>query len=478
MTSGGEKEKHQMFQEILSETDIQQIHETSMKVLETVGVEFPHEPALAVFREHGIKTEGSRVYLTEDQVMKALASAPQQFTIHARNSERSVTVGGGSPVFAPGYGAPFLVDPDVGKRTPTLDDYVNLVKIAHALPNQDLSGHLLVEPGDVAAGTAHLRMLHAHMIHSDKPFIGSAVGQIGARHTFEMASILFGRDVHDWPVTLGLVNSLSPLGYGDEMLEALLEYAHWRQPLVIAALMMAGSTGPVTLAGVLSAQTAELLAGIVLTQLVSPGTPVIFGSTSTNIDMKSGALAIGGPELSMMIAAHVQLARFYKLPSRSGGALTDASYPDAQAGFESMMGLLTAVNAGTDFVLHAGGILSSYLAFSYEKLVLDDEICCMVRRFHDGITITPETLAYEVIAKVGPGGNYLMEKQTVKRCRKEFWKPNVCDRGGLEAWMQAGQPTAVDRARARWQRLVAEHEDPPLDETTARQLQEYVEAKV
>jgi trimethylamine--corrinoid protein Co-methyltransferase len=446
-----------------------------MKLLANVGVEFPHKDALDVFRRHGITTEDARVYLNEDQLMSALKSAPAQFAIHARNPDRSVIVGDGEPTLAPGYGAPFLVDPDVGKRAPTMDDYHNLVKLVHALPNQDVSGHLLVEPGDVPAASAHLHMLHAHMVHSDKPFIGSAEGRTGAGHTMDMASILFGRDVKDWPVTIGLINSLSPLAYSSEMLEALVEYAHWRQPVMIAALAMAGSTGPITLAGVLALQNAELLAGIALTQLISPGTPVLCGSTSTNIDMKSGALAIGSPELSQMITAHAQLARHYRLPSRSGGALTDASFPDAQAGFESMLGLLTAFSSGIDFVLHAGGILSSYLAFSYEKLVLDDEICCMVRRYYDGIAVTPETLAYDVIAKAGPGGNYLMEMHTVKRCRTEFWRPAVCDRGGLEAWMQGGRQDAVARARQRWQRLLAAHEDPPLDEVTARQLSDFVD---
>jgi len=474
-----------MFQEVLTARDTGQIHQTSMKLLAEVGVDFPCEEALLAFRKHGIRADGDRVYLGEDQLMKALETVPKQLTVHARNPDRSVSIGGGDskggrpgervyPVFAPGYGAPFLVDAEVGKRDPTMQDYTNLVKLAHALPNQDLSGHLLVEPGDVPAASAHLQMLQAHMVHSDKPFIGSAVGARGAQHTMEMAHILFG-GVGDRAVTLGLINSLSPLAYGTEMLEALVAYAQARQPVVIAALMMAGSTGPVTLAGVLATQTAELLAGIALTQLISPGTPVIFGSTSTNIDMKSGALAIGSPELSQLIAAHAQLARYYGLPSRSGGALTDASYPDAQAGFESMMGLLTTVNCGLDFVMHAGGILSSYLAFSYEKFVLDDEMCGMVRCLHQGIAVTPETLAYDVIANVGPGGNYLMEMHTVKRCRKEFWPPTVCDRSGLEGWMQGGRQDAVARARQRWQNLVAEHEDPPLDRTTARQLQAFVE---
>jgi trimethylamine--corrinoid protein Co-methyltransferase len=188
-------------------------------------------------------------------------------------------------------------------------------------------------------------------------------------------------------------------------------------------------------------------------------------------------LAVGSPELSLMIAAHAQMARFYGLPSRSGGALTDASTPDAQAGFESMMSLLTTFTSGIDLVIHTAGILGSYLALSYEKFVLDDEMCGMVRRLHKGIEVTPETLAYDIVAEVGPGGNYLMEMHTVKRCRTEFWGPTLCDRSGLAGLMQAGQQDAVARARKRWQKLVAEHQDPPLDGTIRSQLQRYVEAQ-
>lgn len=461
--------------ELLSTADLEQIHRTSMRLLEQVGIAFPQEEALAVFRQHGARVEAGRVYLTEPQVMDRLRDIPEQFTLHARNPQRSVTIGGGSTVFAPGYGAPFLVDAELGKRGATLEDYHNLAKLSHALPNQDLTGYLLVDPEE--APMAHLHMLYAHMTHSDKPFIGSTAGREGAGQTLAMARILFG-DLGDRAVTISLINSLSPLGYSTEMLDVLMVYARARQPMVIAALAMAGSTGPVTLAGMLAMQTAELLAGIVLTQLISPGMPVVFGSTSTNIDMKSGALCIGSPELSQMIAAHAQLARFYNIPSRSGGSLTDASYPDAQAGFESMMGLLTTANSGVDFVLHSAGILSSYLAFSYEKFVLDDEMCGMVRRLRRGFTVSPETLAYDVIAKVGSGGNYLMEDHTVERCRTEFWKPGVVDRAGLEVWMTGGRKDAVARARARWQKLVREHKDPEMDGTVAQQLRVYFEAQI
>lgn len=461
--------------ELLSDDDLSQIHLTAMKLLDRVGVAFPQPEALHTFRQHGARIDGNRVFLSESDVRAALKTIPAEFTLCARNPARSVTVGHGKSVFAPGYGAPFLIDREEGKRAATLDDYHNLARLSHALPNQDLSGYLLVDPEGISA--AHLQMLYAHMIHSDKPFIGSTAGGRGAEQTLEMARILFGGNLDGTAVTISLINSLTPLGYSTEMLDVLMAYATARQPVIVAALAMAGSTGPATLAGTLAMQTAELLAGIVLTQWISPGTPVVFGSTSTNIDMKSGSLCIGSPELSQLIAAHAQLARYYGIPSRSGGALTDASYPDAQAGFESMMGLLTAVNSGVDFVLHSAGILSSYLAFSFEKFVLDDEMCGMARRLRRGFEVSPESLAYDVVEAVGPGGNFLMEDHTLKHCRTEFWRPAVSDRAGLDAWMTGGRRDAVARAQSRWQKLVREHKDPELDALTQRQLKGYLESQ-
>ena len=459
--------------EFITPDDIQLIHDTSMRLLDKVGVRFPESEAIAIFQEHGAKVENQIVYLPERLVMEALGAAPAQFILRARNPSRDITIGGGETLFAPAYGAPFVFDLQAGKRGATLEDYHNLARLAHALPNQDLSGHLMVEPGDAPPQSAYLHMLHANMVHSDKPFIGSTQGARGANHTLEMAAILFGERPQE-PVAIGVVNPLSPLGYSREMAAALVAYARARQPLIIATLVMAGSTGPVTLAGALAQQNAELLAGVVLAQWISPGAPVVYGSTSTNIDMRTGALAIGGPELALMVSAHAQLARYYGLPSRAGGALTDANSPDMQAGLESMFGLLTAVNSGIDFVLHAAGILSSYLAFSYEKFVLDDEMCGMLRRYRHGIQVTPETLAYEVIADVGPGGNFLTEEHTLERCRSEFWTPEIFERRGLDAWMGAGRLDAAARARQRWQALLHAHEDPPLDKTTLRQLNAYI----
>ncbi len=460
----------------LSISDIELIHQTSVRLLANVGVLFPCPEALSIFRKHGFKTEGDKVFFSEKQVLDALASVPAQFTLHARNPDRSVTIGNGEPVFAPGYGAPFVVDMEVGARPATMADYHNLARLAQALPNMDVSGHMIVEPDDVPADTAHLHMLFANIVHSDKPFMGSTEGTHGARHTMEMARILFGECVDGRAMTIGLINSLSPLSYAPEMIEALIEYARWGQPLIITPGVMAGSTGPITLAGVLALAHAEALAGIVLTQLAGPGTPIVCGGSASHMDMRTGNMSIGGPEVAPKIAAQIQLAHHYGIPARGGGSLTDACYPDAQAGYESMLSLYTTVSSGADFVLHAGGILSSYLAFSYEKFILDDEMCGMVRRAQRKIAVDADTLAYDVIASVGPGGNFLQEDHTYARCRSEFWLPDISDRNGLHAWMNNGRENADVRAQRRWQTLLAEHEDPPLDESVIRQLRGYVDA--
>jgi len=462
--------------ELLSPRDLDQLHTTTLEILSEVGVRFPAPEALELFLQHGFQVEGDMVYFQEEQIREAVHQAPEKFTIQARNPSRKVTIGGDSFVLAPGYGAPFLIDPEQGKRSPTLKDYQDLTRLTQILPNQDLTGYLLVEPQDLPPDQAHLYMLEAALTLTDKPFIGSAENRQAAEDTMAMAEIVYGSHLQE-PITLGVISALSPLAYSPDMIEAVLVYAEHNQPLIFANLVMAGSTGPITLAGMIAQQNAELLAGITLAQLVQPGVPVLYGTTSTNIDMRSGALVLGSPELSLVVTAHAQLARYYGLPSRAGGALTDASTLDAQAGYESMFGLLTAANSGINFVLHAGGIMSSYLAFSAEKLIMDDELCGMVRCYRRGIEISPDTLDLAGIQQVGPGGHYLNQPQTLKRCRTEFWQPDLADRSGLEAWWSGDRLDTADRARLRRQKLLDEYLQPDLEGSIRRQLTHYREER-
>ena len=462
--------------EILSGEALEAIHQTSLKILAEVGVRFSHPRALELFQKHGYQTEGELVFFTENQVMSSLANIPFNFTLRARNGDRDVTVGAGDTVFAPGYGAPFLIDPEEGKQIPTLTDYRRLLQLNQMLPNQDLTGYLLVEPQDVPPEQAHLYMLSEAHRWTDKPMLGSAENGQAAADTLAMAKIVFGDPLEDF-VTLGVISALSPLAYSPDMIEAVLAFAGNNQPMIFANLVMAGSTGPITLPGTIAQQNAELLAGIVFAQLIQPGVPVLYGTTSTSIDMRTGGLTIGSPELSLITIAHGQLARYYGLPSRGHGRRTDASTVGAQAGHESMLGMLTAIGAGMDFVLHAAGIMSSYLAFSLAKFVMDDEFCGMVRRLQGGMDVSPESLAFPVIRDVGPGGHFLNQHHTLARCRGEFVIPDIADRSGLQVWWSGPRLDAAARAAERGEELLARYQPPALDPLTERQLASYVKER-
>jgi trimethylamine---corrinoid protein Co-methyltransferase len=464
--------------QFLTQSDMETIHDLAMRLLEETGVDIPVEAARDIYRQHGATVDGTRVRLTRALVEASVKLAPAAFTIHARNPKKDIIVGGNHTVFAPGYGAPFLMDSVAGQRHATPEDYDNLVKLAQMLSDLDLSGHLIVDPHGLPAGAAHLHMLRSHMLYSDKPFIGSADGVRGAKASVEMAGILLGdvEQVRNYPMMISLINTLSPLSYAAEMIEALMFFARWGQPVVVASMAQAGATAPVTLAGMLVQQNAEILAGVTLAQLVNPGTPVVYGSTSTVMDMNTAAAAIGSPEYSVLIASHAQMGRFYGLPSRSGGSLTDSQVVDAQAGMESMMSLLTVVNAGIHFVLHATGILGSYLTYSFEKMIVDAEICGMVRRYRRGLTLGEEDLAFDAITRVGPGGNYLMEDHTLQHFRNAFYRPVVGNRDALPAWEEKGSKDMLQRAHARWQTLLRDYEAPELDAGIREKLDAYVAA--
>ncbi len=462
--------------ELISTEELEAIHQTTLLILEEVGVRISHSGAQEVLKNHGCRTEGELVFFPEPVVSTALKNAPATFTLHARKQENSVDIGTGNLILTPGYGAPFLIDPQKGKQIPTLEDYRKIVKLNQMLPNQDLIGYLMVEPQDLPPDTAHLHLLQSALVDGDKPLVGSAVSQQAAEDTLALLRICFGANLEQ-PAALGVISALSPLSYSPDMIEAVLVYAQGGQPLLFANLVMAGSTGPITLPGMIAQQNAELLAGITLAQCIQPGLPVIYGTTSTNIDMRSGSLAIGSPELSLTAAVHAQLARFYELPSRAGGALTDSSTADIQAGWESMQGMLTAAVCGIDFVLHAGGILSSYLAFSVEKLILDDEICGMMKRIRQGVSVTPETLSFPIIQNVGPGGHFLSQPQTLERCRTEFWQPAVADRSGMESYWSGDQEPPVEKAAARSQDLLANYQKPTPDRLIEDQIKRYIKER-
>lgn len=464
--------------DVLTPDQVRQVHEQTLKILEKIGVEFGYQPALDILKAKGMRVEGQRVYFDRKYVEEQVAKAPAQFTLYARNPENNLVVGGDNIIYMPGYGAPFIHEADGTRRSSTLEDYDNFVKLAHMSANQHMTGGTAAEPNNVPDAIRHLKMAYSSITLSDKCFMGSASGYEKAQDSIEMAAILFGgREViKEKPALICLINSVTPLKYDDRMLGALMAYAQSGQAMVIASLVMAGSTGPATMAGALALQNAEVLAGIALAQSINPGTPVVYGSTSAITDMQTGSLSIGNPEGAFFTSASAQLARFYRVPSRGGGGLSDAKIVDAQAGYESMMTLMAASVAGIHFVLHTSGILQYFMAMSYEKFIVDDEIAGMILRYLRGIDFSEDQFAFDVIQKVGPGGHFLTQKHTRQNHTKEIRRPQLSDRLSYDGWAKEGLDTNK-RAERKWKAMLAEYRAPALDENVAQALRAFVDKK-
>jgi trimethylamine--corrinoid protein Co-methyltransferase len=460
----------------LSQSDMTRIHDASMNILGRVGVAFNHKEALDIFKFKGFKVEGKTVFMTENDIQQALAHLPSQFVLCARNPEKSVQVDLDGFVTAPGYGAPYVVTATGERRKGTLQDYENFCKLIQTSTQIDINGYLMVEPCDRSSKLAYLDMMASNILLCDKPFMCSTASKQAVEDSLEMAAIAFGgrQQIQDRPVVIGLINSQSPLQFGQEMAASLIALARCGQPCIVTSVVMAGLTGPVNLAGALALQNAEILAGLTLAQLVRSGTPVVYGSASAPIDMKTGALAIGAPEISIIISAAAKMARFYNLPNRCGGGLTDAHIPDAQAALESAFSLLAAVRNGANFILHACGILSSYMAMSYAKFVLDEEALAMIRRMLVPVEVSDDALGLQSIEAVGIGGQFLTQPKTIERCWSEFFIPGIMKRKNYLKWHDGGSPPIDEIASEAFQQRLSEYQKPELDSAVASQLAEFV----
>jgi trimethylamine---corrinoid protein Co-methyltransferase len=466
--------------EYFTRDEVLKIHESTLHVLETVGVDFGYEPALDVFKKAGCKVDGQRVFLSPTMVMEQVAKAPSEYTLQARNPERSVTIGGDNIAYIPCYGSPFVHDLDRGRRESTLEDYTNFVKLSHASKSMDITGGMMAEPNDIPHVRRNAEMMYASLRYSDKPFMGGAIGAEAARETIDMAAIVFGcsrEALADIKPMISILCTRTPLAYDDRMLGAIMEYARAGMPQLISSLSIAGATAPVTMEGTLVVQNAEVLAGIVLTQLIREGTPVVFSGSSSAAALRYGTLSVGAPEMAVNTAATAQMARFYGVPSRGGGAITDAKLPDAQAGLESMMSQLMATLSGVHFVLHSAGILEGYMAASYEKFIIDDEICGMCKRIKGGETIDPARLAVDVIAQVGPGGEYLTHEHTFRNFRQAIYTPLMEQKEAYAGWKAKGGETIEKAANRKWKEILGAYREPSLPADILRDLEKYIDRK-
>lgn len=465
--------------EILSQSDMDQIHDASLQVMEKVGLDIHYTPALELLSKAGAKVDGNRVFFPGKLVETQINQAPEQFCLHARNPENNVIVGGDHALFLPANCPPFVSDLDNGRRYGTLADYENFVKLTHHSKNIDMSSNILIEPSNVPVEQRNVNMLYATMKHTDKCFMGGALGRTGADETMKMVAMLFGIEEDTLPDKARVISipcSLTPLKYDELMLECLMAYAAAGQPVIVNSLAIAGATAPVTLAGTLVVENAEILAGIVLAQLVRQGTPVVYGGASTSADMRTGALAVGAPEMSLNNIMTAQMARFYRIPSRAVGALTEAKQVGSQSAYESMMNLTSAVSCGLNMILHAAGALESINCMSYEKFIIDDEMCGMARRIKQGVSVTPETLGLEAIKEIGPGGHFLGNPHTFRHFKTEFFMPKLGNRTSYDAWNKSDEKNMARKANKEWKEILSQYSPPELSPDIDADLKSYVQS--
>ncbi|MDP5358599.1 MAG: trimethylamine methyltransferase family protein, partial [Paracoccaceae bacterium] len=359
--------------EVLSEEALQLIEKNAETVLAEIGVNFVDNPdALVRWKEAGAEVEGERVRIPRGLARKLCATAPSVYTQHARNPDRNVVVGGKTLVLAPVYGPPFVRDAAGGRRYATMADFEKFVKLGYMSKWLHHSGGTVCEPTDVPVNKRHLDMLLAHMVYSDKPFMGSVTEPSRAQDSIEMCEILFGKDfVRDNTVMTSLININSPLTFDSVMMGALEVFARHNQASIISPFIVGGAMAPVSVAGTLTQVLAEVMAGVAYSQLVRPGAPVVFGTFVASIDMNSGAPTFGTPEASQITYGAGQLARRMGLPYRSAGSFCGSKLPDAQAAYETAHSLNMGLLSGVNFMLHACGWLEGGLVASFEKFVMD-----------------------------------------------------------------------------------------------------------
>ncbi len=465
--------------EMLSEEALQTIERNAETVLEEVGVNFVDNPeALEIWRKAGAMIDGERVRIPRGLARKLCETAPSKFTQHARNPERNVEIGGDSLVLAPVYGPPFVRDAAGGRRYATMEDFTKFVKLGYMSKYLHHSGGTVCEPTDVPVNKRHLDMLLAHMLYSDKPFMGSVTEPTRAQDSVEMCEILFGKDfVQENTVMTSLINVNSPLTFDSIMMGAMEIYARNNQACILSPFIVGGAMSPVSVMGTLTQVLAECLAGIAYNQLIRPGAPVIFGCFVTSIDMNSGAPTFGTPEATQILNGAGQLARRLNLPFRSGGGLCGSKLPDAQAAYETAHTLNAALFGGVNFMLHACGWLEGGLVASFEKFVMDADQLGILHRLAAGVPTDENAQAMGAIAEVGPGGHFLGCEHTQSNFKDAFWHTDLLDYKPFETWEEEGARDTVALASARVAKLLADYQQPALDHEITQKLQAYVQAK-
>ncbi len=464
-------------QSVFSDDWVAAIHQTALRVLEELGLRILLPEARRRFREAGalVDEDSMMVRIGRDIVEAALAGAPRAFTVRGGVRERDVPLELGLLTFQVGAGSPNATDIVRGRRPSTLGDLENLVRITqHCDALQMLS--MGVEAQDLPTHVRHYGVLRAELTLSDKVPYAFARSRLQARDCHEMIRIVRGESEDEFraaPFCMTVINTNSPRQLDIPMAQGIIDFAEAGQPSIITPFCLMGAMAPVTVAGALTLDHAEALAGIALSQMVRPGAPVCYGAFASNVDMKSGAPAFGTPEEVKANLGAGQLARLIGLPWRCAAGCT-ANLNDAQAAHETEMSAWGSVLAGATIVKHAAGWLEGGLTVSFEKLITDLE---MVQIFAELCSATPAddaAIAFDAIIEVPPGGHFFAAAHTMQRYQSAFYEPIVADWSNFGTWTERGARDATQRAHDVWTRIVAEFRPPPIDPARIEELDAFI----
>jgi trimethylamine--corrinoid protein Co-methyltransferase len=465
---------------VLDDEALELIEANADIVLAEIGIDFKDDPAaLALWKTAGADIEGERVRMPKGLCRSLIqATAPAEYTQHARNPQRSTIIGGDRMVLAPAYGSPFVRDLTHGRRYATIEDFRNFVKLTYMSQGLHHSGGTVCEPVDLPVNKRHFDMIYSHIKYSDKPFMGSVTHPERAQDTIDMAKIVFGDSFVDQQAVLtSLINVNSPMTFDSTMLGAARVYAENNQATIISPFILAGAMSPVTITGTLTQILAEALAGMAYTQLVRPGAPVIFGTFASAISMQSGAPTFGTPEPSLVLMGAAALARRLGVPFRSGGGLCASKVADAQAAYEAANTLQSAALAGVNFMLHTAGWLEGGLVMSYEKFMMDTDQANMLGVLLKGVDLSENGQAMDALREIGPGAHFLGAAHTQANFEQAFYRSTIADNNSFEQWEADGALSAEARAHQKWKDLLAAYQAPPLDEATDEALIDFMDRR-
>jgi trimethylamine---corrinoid protein Co-methyltransferase len=458
---------------VFSDDQVAHLHETALGILEDAGIRVLLPDARKRFAAAGaiVDSESEIVRIGRDLVSAALRTAPKNIEVRASRSDRNLTIGGRNTAVVPVSGPPNVTDTIRGRRPGTLDDLRDFIRLSEYFDVVHMLGPS-VEPQDVSPEFRHLAMMHAQLTLSNKiPFIYSR-GSPQVEDCFEMVRLALGIKAEEFSqqvVCYTNINTNSPRQLDIPMAQGIIDFAAAGQMSIITPFTLSGAMAPVTISGALTLAHAEALAGITLAQLVGQGAPVVYGSFTSNVDMRSGSPAFGTPEYVKAAFGAGQLARHIGLPWRSSNA-TASNAADEQATYESAMSLWGALLGGCNVLIHGAGWLEGGLAASFEKFIIDIELLQMFGEIFQPLAATDDDIGRSAIDEVPPGGHFFSTAHTMQRYKEAFYSPLVSDGSNFGLWTERGAKTAAQRSTEIWQRVLREFLPPARDEGISEAL--------